>query len=392
MSRLDHFLPAPRHAELDHVDVAVPVSAAYRAARELDLGRSPVVRALFWARTVPERLGGREAEPLDLRLDAITGHSEGFRLLEELPGQSFTVGAIGRFWKPDIEWGEVAPDRFAAFAEPGWGKIAWQLRVEPRGEAASRITVELRIGATDDESWTRFRRYYALIGPFSHLIRRHMLAMLQRELGLPEVAEQTRPLPGDELIPEARAMVTHGIDLAASPEAVWPWLVQMGCRRAGWYSHDWLDNGGVESARELHPEWQHVQVGDVLPASPEDPEGEGFRVLRVDEGRALVLGGTFDQERKRLLREDEPLPGRYWRATWAFVLEPIDAATTRLHVRARVDFAPERLVFRAMTMGIVHHFMESAQLRHLKERVERAAGTAPDDAPRGRPLAPISEI
>ena len=243
MSTLDRFLPDARHLEIDEVDVAARADEAYRVLRHFDMARSPVVRALFWLRTAPERARGDANAPIALGLDAITSHAEGFRVLEEVPGESFTAGAIGRFWKLEIEWAEVTPERIATLREPGWGKIAWQIRVEPRGDAASRITIELRIGATDEASWRAFQRYYALIGPFSHFIRKHLLTTLQRELGMPDVAEQTRALPGDELIADAKAQITHGIDIAASPEAIWPWLVQMGCRRAGWYSHDWLDNG-----------------------------------------------------------------------------------------------------------------------------------------------------
>lgn len=371
MSSLDRFLPDARHVEVDHADVAASAGEAYRALRDLDLGRSPFVRALFWLRTLPE--GGGDGDH-SLRIDAIVSHAEGFRMLEEVPGESFTVGSIGRYWHPNIEWHEALPDTLpdtmARFSEPGWGKIVWQVRVEPRGPASSRIAIELRIGATDDDAWRAFRRYYALIGPFSHLIRRHALAMLQRELGLPEVAEQTRPLPGDELVPEQKAQITHGIDIEATPAEIWPWLVQMGCRRAGWYSHDRLDNAGVESAREIHPEWQSLRVGDVIPATPDDREGQGFRVLRLDPERVLVLGGTFDLDGEGLVPEGAPRPARHTTVSWAFVLEPQGERATRLVVRVRLDFAPERVGWRALGMGVVHHFMESAQLRHLKERIE----------------------
>ena len=76
-----------------------------------------------------------------------------------------------------------------------------------------------------------------------------------------------RPLPSDELLPDANGQLTHGVTIAAPPEAIWPWLVQMGCRRAGYYSVDTLDNAGARSAREIHPELLHIAVGDILPAT-----------------------------------------------------------------------------------------------------------------------------
>src|SRR6185436_9994343 len=117
--------------------------------------------------------------------------------------------------------------------------------------------------------WQRFRRYFRLIGPGSHFIRHTALAAFERRFASPESREDERPLPGDELLPDAVGQLTHGITIGAPPDQIWPWLVQMGCRRAGYYSIDLLDNGGVPSAREIHPELGEVRVGDVLPATPE---------------------------------------------------------------------------------------------------------------------------
>ena len=66
--------------------------------------------------------------------------------------------------------------------------------------------------------------------------------------------------------------MTHAIDIAATPEAIWPWLVQMGCRRGGFYSIDVLDNGGRRSAREIHPDLQTLPVHTVIPATPRGTE------------------------------------------------------------------------------------------------------------------------
>jgi hypothetical protein len=78
--------------------------------------------------------------------------------------------------------------------------------------------------------------------------------------------EQAEALPGDDLL-SARSGATHAITIAAPPTAVWPWLVQMGYGRAGWYSHDRLDHGGRPSAEEVRPELQAIAVGDIIPTS-----------------------------------------------------------------------------------------------------------------------------
>jgi hypothetical protein len=367
---LDRFLPEPRFVEVDHVDVAAPPDKAYAAARHFDLARSSFIRGLFVLRTLPERLTRLDPSwPLVLRLDDIgRGPEPGFRLLADEPGIGFAIGAIGRFWETEIPFADVTPETFADFDEPGFGKVAWAILFRPWGDGGTRITFELRVSATSDEAWSKQRRYFRLIGPFSHFIRRDALALLAQDLGGFEASEQTRPLPGDDFVPIAKAQATHGITIDAPPERIWPWLLQLGCRRGGWYSYDLLDNAGFPSARELFPELLHLRVGDVLAATPQGEDG--FTVLRVAPPHALILGGTFDLDAGRSVSATAPLPARYWRVSWAFVLEPLDGKTTRLHVRARVDYAPESVHFRALFMRFIHHFMQAEQLRNLKRRAE----------------------
>lgn len=365
---LSRFIPEPRLVQVDHVDVVGPPSRVFEVVRHFDLGSSPLIRGLFALRTLPGRLRGEPNEPVRLGLDEIGRGGSGFRVLEEEPGKSFTVGAVGQFWRAEIPFRELEPGAFAEFREPGFGKVAWELRVEPLGDADSRVVLEIYVSATDDEAWAHLRRYFRVIGPVSHFIRRHALTLIARELGTPAEAETTRLLAGDELLSDAKAQMTHGVTIDAPAADVWPWLLQMGCRRGGWYSHDLFDNGGTESAWELHPELAELKVGDLLPTTPEDPGG--FEVLRVEAPHTLVLGGLYDLESGGQLAFDGPRPTRYWQVTWAFVLEALSPTQTRLHVRARATFAPALVRLRALAMAPVHHFMQVEQLRNLKHRAE----------------------
>jgi hypothetical protein len=95
-----------------------------------------------------------------------------------------------------------------------------------------------------------------------------VIAVVARRSVRPADDEAGRPRPGDDLGPGPGLCWTHGITISARPSEIWPWLIQMGCRRAGWYSYDGLDNGGVASASRVVPELQRVAVGDIFPMTP----------------------------------------------------------------------------------------------------------------------------
>ena len=166
--------------------------------------------------------------------------------------------------------------------------------------------------------------------------------------------EATRSLPGDELVADAKVRWSHAITIRARPADIWPWLVQMGCGRAGWYSYDGLDNGGVGSAERIVPELQQVRVGDILPMSLKVEDT--FVVRLVDPERALVLGDAAGG------------------MVWEFVLEPVDENSTRVITRVRATY--DNPAFGLFLKGVWHptHFaMERRQLVNLKRLVEMAA-------------------
>jgi hypothetical protein len=367
---LDRLLPAPRKHEVQCVDLAAPPRVVWEHVRHGNLGDTPFIRALFALRTLPSRVAGEPVGDTHVRIDELVSTPEkpGFQLLGEDEGRELVVGAIGKVWQLDIPFVHVeSPEAYADFAEPGWIKVAWSIRLEPLGDAATRLVFDLRVDATDESSWTKFARYWLVIGPGSHFIRSTFLSGMRRRFGSPEGREDDRPMAGDELLPDAAAQVTQGITIDAPPDQIWPWLVQMGCRRGGFYSIDALDNGGTPSAREIHPELQRIAVGEILPATPDG--ADGFEVLAVEPGQHLILGGLFDVDLGKQRPFASARPARYWQVTWAFVLERLDAVTTRLHVRARAAFPPTHRLHAAWIRP-VHGLMQSQQLRHLAERAE----------------------
>jgi hypothetical protein len=380
---LEQLIPVPRKVESDSVDLAAPPDLVWAYVRHADLGDSPLTRALFALRTLPSP-HDPTAPAATLCIDQLRSSvaHPGFQLLGEDAGRELTVGAIGRVWQLDIPFEHVADaDAYARFARPGWIKVAWSIRLEPLGQAATRLRFELRVDATDEVSWRLFTRYWHVIGPSSHFLRALLLSRLRDRFGSPEEREETRPLPGDERLVDVGCQLTHGITMNATPQQIWPWLLQMGCRRGGFYAIDSLDNGGKASAREVHTELQNVIVGDIIPATPNGTDG--FEVLAIDPERALVLGGLFDVGADKQLRFGSTRPIRFWQITWAFVLEPLSPSETRLHVRARVAFSPSERLHLAW-LRPVHALMQTTQLRHLAARAEgRLAQDTPVDIAAG---------
>jgi hypothetical protein len=142
--------------------------------------------------------------------------------------------------------------------------------------------------------------------------------------------EIVRALPGDEIVPNAAGQETRAITIHAGVEKVWPWIAQLGQDRGGFYSYDLLENivgCRMPTVDLLRPEKQSWKIGDSLWMYPPDRAGGiGFATLRtLVPGRALGFG-THTTGIAPEARED---------GSWSFILEPVDASTTRLLVRGR---------------------------------------------------------
>jgi hypothetical protein len=177
-------------------------------------------------------------------------------------------------------------------------------------------------------------------------------------------SETHRSLPGDDLVPNAHSF-THAITIQRPPRDVWPWLVQMGAGRAGWYSYDRIDNGGTPSLDRIAPELQEIAVGDLFPALP--GVTEGFVVLGFHADHYLILGWPSHAGAPPI-------------TTWAFVLEERSPGRTRLIVRARGDERyrppfglPGWTVNTLVPLG--HAIMQRKQLLGIARRAETRASS-----------------
>ena len=180
-----------------------------------------------------------------------------------------------------------------------------------------------------------------------------------------------RALPGDHLVPDPVVETTHAVSIAAPPDRVWPWLVQMGAGRGGWYSYDWIDNGGRRSAESILSGFGTPRPGDILPALPRATNA--FIVHDVAENSHLILG--------------LPTVDGTHRATWGLVLEPRRfersghrSTGTRLLARARIGelhVGPPtrrvRIPSILLRLGVppLHYVMQRRQLVGIRDRAER---------------------
>jgi hypothetical protein len=170
---LDTIMPTYDVTLAEHAVVHADRSTTFSAARDLDFlrVRTPVLVAAMWVRGLPARLTHQiETVPPTLVLSEET--MPGWLVLGERPGEEIVFGAVGVFWHPQIEWRAVARDDFAAFADPGFGKIACNFSVRPYGDGATLLSYECRTATTDPAARRAFARYWRVIRPFvAHIMR-----------------------------------------------------------------------------------------------------------------------------------------------------------------------------------------------------------------------------
>ncbi|MCZ7528456.1 MAG: hypothetical protein M5U14_20050 [Acidimicrobiia bacterium] len=179
-------MPDRRFAVAVHRLVDAGPDATYRAIHAADLLGDRVVRGLFAARELPDRvvarLRGEPLEPVPRRftLDDVAA-LEGWTLLGEEPGVEIVLGSVGRFWERDYGWVEVPAEEWATFAEPGYAKTVAGLSIRPYGDHRTLVSYESRTTTTDEEARRRFRRYWWLLRPFLGIVMSRALDAIRRE-------------------------------------------------------------------------------------------------------------------------------------------------------------------------------------------------------------------
>jgi hypothetical protein len=211
--------------------------------------------------------------------------------------------------------------------------------------------------------WTRTTRtLLALGGTAAGAAAYRMLVRPRLRRWGSHAGEVRRALPGDDLVSNPQIVTTRAVTIEAPPASVWPWVVQMGQKRGGFYSYDGLERLAgldIRNADRIHPEWQDVAVGETIYLSP----SSAMIVTELEPERTMVLyqeatvGGGFDETMR-------------W--SWAFALEPIGPSHTRFLVRTRVNWLPTGLLSTLLNppVELVHFIMERGMLHGLKRRAE----------------------
>lgn len=137
-------------------------------------------------------------------------------------------------------------------------------------------------------------------------------------------SEIAASLPGDELVPSPRISYTRAITINATPEEIYPWIVQIGAERGGWYSYEWFETNilrcKISNADRIDANLQSLKVGDPVKMCPGSSGPPPYEVALLESDRAMILGHQENGE---------------WIEVWQFVLLPQTDGSTRLIVRSR---------------------------------------------------------
>jgi hypothetical protein len=177
-------------------------------------------------------------------------------------------------------------------------------------------------------------------------------------------AEVHGSMPGDEAVRRAQFIATRAITIDAPPARVWPWIVQLGYGRAGFYTYDLIDNAGQPSAERVLEEYQHPAAGDLMPM---------FRELH---GLAIAYTVTAFETDTWMVWVHRPTPAEEPDSTWTWRLTPLPGGGTRLVTRMKQDYrweTPGLAFFNFILMEMGDFAMERRMLKGIKRRAEATA-------------------
>jgi hypothetical protein len=196
----------------------------------------------------------------------------------------------------------------------------------------------------------------------------------RRKWGATE-AEIQRDYPGDDLVKNTKGEYLHAITINVPAAEIWPWLVQIGQDRGGFYSYELLENiigCKILNADKIVPEYQYLKAGDTIPMHPS--MGCPYVVVSMEPERYLILLQKADMAVNKTLEPDDKLPKKYVNMSWLFFLDEQDDGTTRLISRSRNDWNDSfgNTIFYGI-FGVPTTEMDRKMLKGIKKRAEKNA-------------------
>lgn len=169
----------PAYYVIEHHEELIDASPAdtLAAVRRFDASKSIPIALLMTVRGLPHILRGKVRPGRGVTIDFLL--DQGFQVVAEAPDE-LVLGVVGRFWHLDSGIEKVGAEDFISFDVPGYAKAAWNFFVEP-APGGTRLVTETRVAGTDEGATRKFRLYWLVVGPFSALIRRLMLALIRKE-------------------------------------------------------------------------------------------------------------------------------------------------------------------------------------------------------------------
>ena len=162
--------------------------------------------------------------------------------------------------------------------------------------------------------------------------------------------EIERSMPGDDIVHKPSFNATRAVTITAPAENIYPWIVQMGVTRAGWYSYDLLDNLARASAESILPGHQNIQVGDVIPMSPDGKQG--MRVKDFGKNKWMLWWDNIGD------------------STWVWEIYPEEEIRFRLVTRVRVKY---RWFSPTILFGLLIEFFDIWMMRKCMLGIKRRA-------------------
>ena len=174
---IDEYLPDYQFLAAYSIQIDAPIERVYPIVRKLDLGNAPLLRVIFWLRSIPGILTGHN--PLGPTLEVL--ERAGMTVLEEAPPQELLMGFVGKIWTATGSIQKLSPADFRSFSDPDFARVVWNFSLQPSQSGGTLLTTETRVQSLSAQSRKKLARYAFFIRPISGMTRKSALRAIKRQ-------------------------------------------------------------------------------------------------------------------------------------------------------------------------------------------------------------------